>query len=518
MVAPAKAGTRHIILFADAADSRQHPGELPSDSSTPASRRASPSPWSGWAPSRIATPICSKDIARRAGGQCMFTNVAQELPRLFAQDTCVIARSAFIERADRRAADRRAVLDHAAAAGRVSADRRLQPLLSPARAPTWRWSREDEYKAPVLALWQAGLGRVLCYAGEADGKYTGPMAGWGGVGDFFTSLARWTAGKSQGLGPGVVATQELRNGVCRVELHLDPAREAAPFARLPELTTLSRPAGRGGGGRDRRGWAGRRPTACWPRFRWSGSETVLPSIQVPGLGQTALAPMCLPYSPEFLPRKPGEGAAALERLAKATGGCERLNLGENLAGHPPDAAPRAPRAGSVAGGRRPLPDRGLPAPHGPAGRRGQANRPPPAAPSRSTCRAGCADDRRAGCAGRKIRRAGHAGRKTLGETVGRHSRPYGWRDAGPPTAPPPEKPVDSGMDDVLGQARRSGPAAGRKSGNRLHALRRLAGDALAIGRREHRLAEADLAGRHLDQLVVLDVLQRRFERQQPRAA
>ena len=38
--------------------------------------------------------------------------------------------------------------------------------------------------------------------------------------------------------------------------------------------------------------------------------------------------MCMPYSPEFLPRKPGQGAAALEGLAKATGGCERVNLPE----------------------------------------------------------------------------------------------------------------------------------------------------------------------------------------------
>ena len=97
----------------------------------------------------------------------------------------------------------------------------------------------DEYQAPVLASWQAGLGRVLCYTGEADGKYTGPIAGWKNVGDFFTSLARWTAGKTQGLGKDVVATQELRGGVCRVELHLDPAARRRRLTRLPELTTLS---------------------------------------------------------------------------------------------------------------------------------------------------------------------------------------------------------------------------------------------------------------------------------------
>ena len=37
----------------------------------------------------------------------------------------------------------------------------------------------DEYRAPVTAAWQAGSGRVLCYTGEADGKYAGAIAGCG---------------------------------------------------------------------------------------------------------------------------------------------------------------------------------------------------------------------------------------------------------------------------------------------------------------------------------------------------
>ena len=185
----------------------------------------------------------------------------------------------------------------------------------------------DEYHAPVLTSWQAGLGRVLCYAGEADGKCTGPIAGWKSAGDFFSSLARWTAGQSQGLGKDVVATQELRDGVCRIELHLDPARDATPFTHLPELTTLA-------------AHPGEVATTKKTRMNWlsadtlvgeiplSGSETVLTTVAAPGMGQATLAPMCLPYSPEYLPQKPGRGVAALDQLAKATGGCQRMNLND----------------------------------------------------------------------------------------------------------------------------------------------------------------------------------------------
>jgi hypothetical protein len=60
------------------------------------------------------------------------------------------------------------------------------------------------------------------------------------------------------------------------------------------------------------------------------------------VGQTSLAPMCMPYSPEFLPQKAGQGAAALDGLAKATGGCERVNLAEIW-----KEVPRRPRSISL---------------------------------------------------------------------------------------------------------------------------------------------------------------------------
>ena len=58
-----------------------------------------------------------------------------------------------------------------------------------------------------------------------------------------------------------------------------------------------------------------------------GGQTLLTSVEVPGVGHTTLPPTCLPYSPEFALRQEGEGRQALQRMARATGGIERLNLG-----------------------------------------------------------------------------------------------------------------------------------------------------------------------------------------------
>lgn len=338
MIAPAQAGAKHIVLFADAADSEQ-----PEDYKTLVSQCLAAGitiTVIGLGTEKDCDAELLKDIAKRGSGQCMFTNVAQELPRLFAQDTLMAARSAFLD----------SPVPIRPVAGLMAITR--QPLgefpnvggynLCYLR-PTGKLAivSEDEYKAPVLASWQAGLGRVLCYMGEADGKHTGPIAEWKNVGDFFTSLGRWTAGKDQGLGKGVVATQELRNGVCRIELHLDPERETTPFSSLPELAVLSaRPGEAATSKKVRMNWSS--ADTLLAELPIAGSETLLPTISAPGLGQAMLAPICLPYSPEYIPQMPGRGVNALEQLAASTGGCERLNLGDIW-----NAIPRKPRLVSL---------------------------------------------------------------------------------------------------------------------------------------------------------------------------
>ncbi len=322
MIRGAKAGTRHIILFADAADS-EHPEDYAKVVDALARAGITVSVI-GLGTDHDCDANLLRDIARRGRGQCMFTNSAQELPRLFAQDTFMIARNAFLDE--------------------PVAVRDTGGLLSITRQPLGDFPKiggynlcylrpeanmavvsKDEYKAPVLASWHAGLGRVLCYTGEADGRNTGAIAKWPRAGDFFTSLARWTAGKSQGLGKDVLVTQELRNGVCRVEAHLDPERETTPFGRLPELTTLSaHPGEKAVARKTRMNWSS--ADTLLAEIPLAGGETLLTTVEAAGLGHVTLSPMCLPYSPEYQPAKPGRGVASLEHLARATGGCERLDL------------------------------------------------------------------------------------------------------------------------------------------------------------------------------------------------
>lgn len=334
MLVKAEAGTRHIILFADAADSEQ-PGRYRELLEECRKANITVSVVGLGTASDVDADLL-RDIARRGEGRIFFTQNAQELPRLFAQDTFVVARSTFIEEPT--------VVR--TTGGMVSLTGRGDQIPTPIGGYNLCYIRPnanlaavtvDEYEAPVVAAWQAGIGRVLCYTGEADGVFTGPIAGWKDVGNFLTSLARWTAGDSGNLPDEILLTQTVRNGINMIQLHLNPEREAEVFKELPTVKVL-------------RGIVGETPSVDETRLSWTsadtlavdipihGSETVLATAEIPGIGNIALPPVCLPYSPEFKPVQNESGRATLEQLAKSTDGKQRINLGEIW-----DDLPRVPR-------------------------------------------------------------------------------------------------------------------------------------------------------------------------------
>ncbi len=351
MLQSAKSGTRHIILFADAGDAEQ-PGAY---KDLVAKCRAENITVSviGLGKETDKDGELLKDVAARGGGRVFFTDRPEDLPRLFAQDTFVVARSSFLD-------EPTPIKTTPGLVTLVGKDF-TPPELGGYNLCYLRPSANlatltvDEYSAPVVAAWQAGAGRVLCYTGEVDGKYTGAMARWKDVGDFYASLARWTAGRAVNLPRGMVLTQNAKKGIATVQLHLDPQRQADPFTVLPEAVTL-------------RATSEKKPRVEKARLHWIGAdtlaievplygtETALTTVDIPGHGPVALPPVCLPYSPEFepailpsslggegpgvrgagvaspssaLPREAGRagwGLAALERLARSTGGKERIDL------------------------------------------------------------------------------------------------------------------------------------------------------------------------------------------------
>jgi Mg-chelatase subunit ChlD len=333
MLLGAQAGTRHIVLFADAADAEE-PGQYVE---LVGKCREAGITISVVGLGKETDPDADflKDVAKRGEGRCFFSADAQEIPRLFAQDTFAVARSTFVrETTELAPTSEMATLFE-------------QPLGQPPSVDGFNlcYARPNanvairtvgEYEAPVVAFWQAGLGRSLCFTGEADGTFSGELARWDRIGAFHTGLARWAAGSRDELPDQMVVTQQLREGVCAVELHLDPDRKGQPFLVPPTLRVL-------------RGAPNRMPVGETVQLQWQdadtvatsillrGDEVVLPTLLLPGEPPHALAPACLPYSPEFRRIDPAKGRKALTRLAALTGGGECLDLSkvwEQLPRHP----------------------------------------------------------------------------------------------------------------------------------------------------------------------------------------
>jgi Mg-chelatase subunit ChlD len=322
MIQNAKAQTRHIILFSDAADAEQSMhyeeivGKLREADVTVSVV--------GLGTEHDCDANMLKDLARRGGGECYFSDNPDEIPRIFAQDTFTLARSTFIDQPTPFAVTAGYSL---LGSPPVSAPPALggynlcyiRPQANLAAVTS------DEYKAPVVASWNAGNGRVLCYLGEADGKYSGDLAKWNQAGEFYATQARWVAGKHQPLPDDMLLAQEVRDGVCFVQLHLDPERKGDPFANLPRVKILH-------------GLPGASPAKDTLAMAWvnadlleaaipiAGRETVLNTVEIPGQQAVTLPPVCLPYSPEFAPDQPGRGAAALEQIAATTDGKDRVEI------------------------------------------------------------------------------------------------------------------------------------------------------------------------------------------------
>jgi Mg-chelatase subunit ChlD len=322
MISAAQAETKHIILFSDAADAEQsdHYQDVVAklrDAGVTVSVV-------GLGTEHDCDADMLKDLARRGGGECYFSDNPDEIPRIFAQDTFTIARSTFINQAT----------PFSMTAGYSLLG---TPFNTPPPSlggynlcyirPTANLAAVtgDDYKAPVVASWNAGNGRVLCYLGEADGKYSGPFAKWQQTGEFYATLARWTAGKHEPLPDEMLLTQEIRDGTCFLQLHLDPGRKDDPFSNLPRVKILH-------------GLPGAAPAKETVSLAWkdadlleaaipiAGRETVLNTVEISGQQPVTLPPVCLPYSPEFAPDQPGRGEAALAQIATTTGGKERVEI------------------------------------------------------------------------------------------------------------------------------------------------------------------------------------------------
>ncbi len=331
--------TRHIILFSDAQDS-----EVPGDYKTLLKKYTD----AGITVSVIGLGTdhdvhseLLKDIAKLGGGNIMFSDDPEELPRLFTQDTMSIARNTFIKHdPEIHPAD--------GIPGKLLPDARLMGELGRGPFPptkgynlcylkpeaTGAVISTDEYNAPWLAFWYRGLGRVAALSIEVDGPHSGPFASWDNYADFLVTQTRWLLNSASPDDVFVTMQQEGQEAVVNVEL--DPDRGDKHRSDAPTLFVV--PPG------DERTqpttpdfvWTG--PNSLQARFRLEQTGTYRTLVRAAGKNSREFVcgpAVTLPYSPEFAPRQGlPSGRELLSDIAKLSNGRERTDILSVLADPP----------------------------------------------------------------------------------------------------------------------------------------------------------------------------------------
>jgi uncharacterized membrane protein len=301
--------TKHIVVFADAADAEE-PGDLHHFVPQLVKGGVTVSVI-GLGSASDSDSAFLQDVASWGRGRCTFVSDPADLPRVFAQETIQIARSALVEeptalvvRPELRTVGALEGLPPPTIGGFNVAY--LKPgadvgLLA-----------EDEWSTPAFSFWQRGLGRSAAFLGVADGDLSGGLATWPRYGDFFTTVTRWLAGSDASGTIFAEARREGHEGVLAIEVEagreLDLGRLSA---RVLDPQGVARPL------------VLRRTAATRLEVRvpLDASGIWRPVVE-DGEGRVLrVAPWTLPYSPEFEPRAVGnEGDALLARIAAESGG------------------------------------------------------------------------------------------------------------------------------------------------------------------------------------------------------
>ena len=331
MLEPSSIRTRHIILFADACDSEE-PGQywkLLGD----AVKNDTTLSVIGLGKETDPDANLLKKIAEEGKGRCFFTSDAEDLPRLFSQDTFIAAKSTFITEPIQIMANA-SLNSYVTNTGFVSSVNAYNLCYLKSGAAKLISLCDDE-ENPLLATWQYGLGHVACYMGVVSSKQGGDFAGSEDAASVFSAICDWIAYDDRNSLESMMVTQKANSGKWTATIHLDPERTREPFEKLPEFKLLGE-----NNSKEPKiltilpEW--KNADELVANYQLKGNEVISALLHVNDKSRLRLAPVCQIYSPEYAVRhNDSEGLQALKDLANLTKGKELIDLASIWNNMPP---------------------------------------------------------------------------------------------------------------------------------------------------------------------------------------
>lgn len=319
-IAKSKLPTRHIILFADAADSEDQDNCLAIAEELKRENISLSVIAMGTEADSDADFL--KRLARANGGEALFSKDINDMPQLFTQEVIRVSKRGFITEP--------VTFNLLPAATELG----VPAGTTPPHVTGYNFSSlrdgarcfanlNDEFSTPLLAARTQGKSVTAAALFELDGEFSGDFTKWPLTPDLLVALLRRLAG---GVNYAQVrAYAGAKTGLAGVTLEFSP--EMARRYRGKDLPLELKGPGE---------------ALVRAKLRWTGAHTAEAEgeLTVPGhylpvidLGEdgTLRAPgVTLSYSPEFAPREDFAGEKVLKALAAATGGSEAVTLEEVL--------------------------------------------------------------------------------------------------------------------------------------------------------------------------------------------
>ena len=311
----AEAGQRHVVLFADANDAVQELGPWPTLLREMAKEGITVSVIGLGSPNDSGAKFLT-DVADLGKGRIFFNANPSELPGLFAQETIAVARSAFLE--EPVALTPTAGWLELAAKPLAWVDAvdgyNLSYLKPDATAAA---VSGDEYRAPLVAYWQRGAGRVAAVSFPLGGDFSARVRAWDRYGDFAQTLTRWLAGDE--LPAGIGLRTRLDGTELRLDLFYDETWEERLARGAPRIVLAD-------------GASSATREMVWERLapgHFTATTALDPDRWVRGAIQVEQS--TIPFGP-LVAGSSAEWAndraclVELEAVARASGGTERVDL------------------------------------------------------------------------------------------------------------------------------------------------------------------------------------------------
>ena len=299
---------KHIILFSDATDSEE-PGDYKKLLADMALEKITVSVI-GLGRASDPDAALLRDIATRGSGRMFFCENAKDVPSIFAQETMSVARSAYIEETRLLApCNDLMVLGH-----QVPTPDMVQAYnlcLSRPQAHT-ALATADGDQDPLLAFWQRGAGRVLCFTSPLAGISAHNILAWSPYADFCNTWGRWILKGDLPVGLGL--EQRRLGDSQQFDLYYDSTWNERFAAAPPQFTLveLHNPERL-----QRVVWEQTKPGHFQATVPLSFERELLGAVSM-GNVQIPVGPLSLGSSAEWLPQP--EMASELREISRQSGG------------------------------------------------------------------------------------------------------------------------------------------------------------------------------------------------------